>query len=133
MSQGQDWNTPDPQAAYQQPQYGQPPQGQGYPPAVYQQPSFPPGPGGYGTPPVMQVMPKNPAIALLISFFIPGVGSMYAGKTNTGVIILVCYIVALGLSFLLIGVPFAIGLWIWGMIDAYKAAQVWNQAHGIVS
>jgi len=33
----------------------------------------------------------------------------------------------------LIGIPFAIGIWIWGMIDAYQGAQAWNRAHGILS
>src|SRR5579859_1904758 len=102
MSQGQDWNTPDAQPAYQQPQYDQPPPGQAYPPAVYQQPPFPPGQGGYGAPPVMQVMPKNAALAIIISFFIPGVGSLYAGKTTTGIIILACYFVSWLLTIVLI-------------------------------
>ena len=114
MSQGQDWigpaDTPSgqqyqqPQSGqqYQQPQFGQPyespqfgqpyqqPQGQpGYPVAPYQQPY----PQGYpaGGP---QVVPKNPGIALLISFFLPGVGSLYAGKVTTGVIIIACYIIS---------------------------------------
>ncbi len=133
MSQGQDWNSPDTPPAYQQPQpqYAQPPQGQAYPPAVYQQQPYPPG-QGYGAPP-MQVMPKNAALALIISFFIPGVGSLYAGKTTTGIIILACYIVSWVLTIVLIGFVGVFGFWIWGMIDAYQAAQAWNRAHGIES
>jgi TM2 domain-containing membrane protein YozV len=144
MSQDQDWNTPGGQAyqpsyqqpqgqAYQQPSYGQayqPPQGQnGFPPAPYQQPY----PAGYGAPPVMQVAPKNPGIALLISFFIPGVGSLYAGKTNTGVIILIGYVISWVLTIVIIGFLGVFGFWVWGMIDAYTAAQSWNRVRGIES
>jgi TM2 domain-containing membrane protein YozV len=145
MSQGQDWNTPSaapapPQSPYGQ-GYPQPPQGQnGFPPAPYQQPyppqAYPPQPyppQGYGMPPVMQIQPKSAGIALLISFFIPGVGSMYAGKTNTGVIILIGYVVSWVLTIVLIGFAGVFGFWVWGMIDAYQAAQSWNRAHGIIS
>ena len=132
MSQGQGWNTPDDAPYYQQQPTGQaypPPPQAGYPVTPYQQP-YPP---GYAAPPVVAVVPKSPAIALLISFFIPGVGSLYAGKINTGVIILICSVISWVMSAFLIGIPFAIGLWVWGMIDAYKGAQDWNRAHGIAS
>jgi TM2 domain-containing membrane protein YozV len=136
MSQGQDWNAP-----YQQPSAGQaypppaagqayPPPGQnGYPPAQYQQPY----PQGYPAPPVMQLVPKNAGLALLISFFLPGVGSMYAGKTTTGVIILVGYIISWVLTIVIIGFVGLFGFWVWGLIDAYQAAQAWNRARGIES
>lgn len=132
MSQGQDWNAPGAQAYQQHESGGQayPPQGQnGYPVAPYQQP-YPP---GYGAPSAMQVAPKNPGIALLISFFIPGVGSLYASKTNTGLIILIGYIISWVLTIVIVGFVGVFGFWVWGMIDAYQAAQAWNRAHGIVS
>jgi TM2 domain-containing membrane protein YozV len=143
MSQGQEWSgsaaTPSGQQPqfgqpyqqppqygqpYQQPQYGQPYQQPGYPVAPYQQGY----PQGYS-----QVVPKNPGIALLISFFIPGVGSLYAGKVSTGVTILACYIVSWILTIIIIGFVGVFGFWIWGMIDAYQAAQAWNRQHGLVS
>ncbi len=34
------------------------------------------------------VAPKNPAVSLIVSFFIPGVGSMVNGDTVIGVVIL---------------------------------------------
>jgi TM2 domain-containing membrane protein YozV len=110
------------QQGYQQP-YQQPFQ-QGYQ-QPYQQ--------GYAGQPVTQVIPKNAGIALLISFFIPGVGSLYAGKTNTGVIILIGYIVSWLLTLVIIGYIGVFGFWVWGMIDAYQAAQAWNRARGILS
>jgi TM2 domain-containing membrane protein YozV len=109
--------------AYQQPQ-GQP----GYPVAPYQQP-YPQGYPAAGS----QVVPKNPGIALLISFFLPGVGSLYAGKVTTGVIIIACYIVSWILTIVIIGFVGVFGFWVWGMIDAYQAAQTWNRQHGLVS
>jgi len=132
MSQGQDWNAPSGAQPYQQPPVDQAyqPQGQnGYPPAPYQQPY----PTGYAAPPIMQVVPKNAGIALLISFFVPGVGSMYAGKTNTGVIILIGYIVSWVLTIVIIGFVGVFGFWVWGLIDAYQGAQAWNRARGIES
>lgn len=81
----------------------------------------------------MVVTPKNPAVSLLVSFFIPGVGSLMNGDTTIGVVILTLFVVSVGLSFFLIGLPFALGLWIWGMIDAYQGAQRWNARHGIIS
>jgi TM2 domain-containing membrane protein YozV len=151
MSQGQDWNAPGAAPAYQQPPFDQAyqpspvnqayqqPQGQnGYQPVAYQQQPYQqahqqPFQQGYAGPPVTQVVPKNGGIALLISFFIPGVGSLYAGKTNTGVIILVGYIVSWLLTLVIIGFVGVFGFWVWGMIDAYQAAQAWNRERGIVS
>jgi TM2 domain-containing membrane protein YozV len=84
-------------------------------------------------PGLMVVAPKNPAISLIVSFFIPGVGSMINGDSGIGVAILLLWLAGLGLSVFLIGVPLAIGAWIWGMIDAYQGAQRWNARHGIIS
>jgi len=81
----------------------------------------------------MVVAPKNPAISLIVSFFLPGVGSMINGNTNRGILILVLYVVGVLSAVLLIGVPLAIGAWIWGLVDAYQGAQAWNRAHGILS
>jgi TM2 domain-containing membrane protein YozV len=127
MSQSQDWNTPYQQQPTDQP-YQQPGQNH-YQPAPYQQPY----PQDYPAPPVTQVLPKNAGVALLISFFLPGVGSMYAGKTNTGVIILVGYIISWVLTIVIIGFVGIFGFWVWGLIDAYQAAQAWNRARGIES
>lgn len=81
----------------------------------------------------LAVQPKNPAVSLIISFFIPGVGSMVNGDVGTGVAILVLWIVGIVLAFVVIGFVLIIGAWIWGMIDAYQGAQRWNRAHGIIS
>ena len=80
-----------------------------------------------------QVAPKNPGLALLASFFIPGLGSMIVGRAGIGAAILVGYFIGLLFSFILIGIPFVLAFWIWGMIDAYTGAQSWNARHGIIS
>ena len=131
--------SPGPWGQVQQPQG----QGSGQGPGQYQQAYAQPQPGGYpaaqyqGYPqagyPQAAVAPKNPAISLLLSFFIPGLGSMVNGRVNVGVIILVSYIVGLALTLFIIGIFIAFGVWIWGMIDAYQSAVAWNRAHGIVS
>lgn len=81
----------------------------------------------------MMVAPKNPGIALIVSFFIPGLGSMINGRVGIGATILLVYIAGAVLSVVLIGIPIAIGAWMWGMLDGYKSAQNWNRAHGILS
>jgi TM2 domain-containing membrane protein YozV len=134
MSENHDWTAaggapgqqPPPEQAYPPPA----PAGQyAYQPPPYQQPYR----QGYPAPPYTAVAPKNPGLALLISFFLPGVGSLYASKTNTGIVIIIGYIVSWLLVFVVIGIVGVVGFWIWGMIDAYHAAQAWNRARGIES
>ncbi|HUZ55806.1 MAG TPA: hypothetical protein VMU94_25165 [Streptosporangiaceae bacterium] len=107
---------------------------------VRYQPNAQPAPGANQPVPYAQqayqqqpIVAKNPAISLLLSFFIPGLGSMLNDRVNIGVIILVSYAVGWVLTLVLIGFPILFGVWIWGMIDAYQSAVRWNQAHGIIS
>lgn len=79
------------------------------------------------------VLPKNPALSLIVSFFLPGVGSMINGDVNIGIVILALYVGGIVLSVFLIGIPLAIAGWVWGLVDAYQGAQRWNRAHGIIS
>jgi TM2 domain-containing membrane protein YozV len=129
-------------APYQPQQFAQPsPYGQ---PQAYAQPQPYAQPQGlaagqpYGQPqagyPVQQVVaPKNPAIGVVLSFFIPGLGTMVNGNVGRGVLILALYVVGFLLAFFFIGIPIMIGVWIWGLIDGYTSAQQWNRQHGIVS
>lgn len=92
----------------------------------------------YAGPPQAQVaphavLPKNPALGVILSFFIPGLGSMVNGDGARGGIILGVYVIGWFLAFFLIGIPVLIGAWIWGLVDGYLSAQRWNLAHGIVS
>jgi TM2 domain-containing membrane protein YozV len=83
----------------------------------------------YGT----TVAPKSPAVSVLLSVFIPGLGSMVNGNVGVGVAILMLNIVGWILALALIGIPLAIGTWIWGLVDAHQSAQRWNREHGIIS
>ena len=109
-------------------------------PDQWQQPRTPPGylsaqqqPYGYQQPygqqyPV-QVAPRSPALGLIVSFFLPGVGSMMAGKTGKGIGILIGWLLCL----VLVGFVVMPAFWIWGLVAAYRDAVAWNRAHGIVS
>ena len=134
---GQQWQDPPPD---QQPQTWQQPgqQWQDAPPDqqphTWQQPGQQ-WQGSYGAQYQMRpvVAPRSPALGVLLSFFIPGLGSMVNGRPGKGVLILVTYFIGWALVLLLIGVPILFGAWIWGMVDGYKAAQAWNGSHGIIS
>ena len=67
----------------------------------------------------------NPILALVISFFLPGIGSVYAGKVMMGIVI---FIIAIILALLYTMVSFwlvilYIIVWIYGMYDAYTTAK----------
>ena len=61
---------------------------------------------------------KTPIVAALLSFLIPGVGQFYNGDMKKGALILAG---ALIVGPLTAGVVF-VGLWIYGMYDAYQVA-----------
>jgi len=135
-----------PQYRPQEDPYGAQPQG----PAQAQvrpqdqgMPQYQDAPQGYGAPqgyavPQYQaagqvVLPKNPALGVILSFFIPGLGSMVNGDGARGAIILGVYVVGWILALFLIGIPILFGAWVWGLVDGYLSAQRWNLAHGITS
>jgi TM2 domain-containing membrane protein YozV len=101
-----------------------------------------PVPAGYESPLQQQygvrqyyhtVQPRNAALAVIASLFIPGLGSMINGKAGKGVLILCCYIVAAISCLFLIGFILAPAVWIWGMVAGYQDATKWNREHGILS
>jgi len=101
------------------------------PPGSTPSPSVPaPHPhGGYPA----QVAPKNPGIALVASFFFPGLGSLMNGEAGKGIGIFVGYVFSWMLTIILIGFIGVFGFWVWGMVDGYQGARKWNAAHGIIS
>jgi TM2 domain-containing membrane protein YozV len=67
----------------------------------------------------------NPILAVVISFFLPGIGSVYAGKTMMGLVI---FIIAIILAILYTMVFYYIIIlyiivWLYGMYDAYTTAK----------
>lgn len=87
----------------------------------------------YGLVPAVHVAPKNPAISLLASFFVPGLGSLLNGDVAKAIAIFVGYVISWMLTVVLIGFVGLFGFWIWGMVDAYQGAQRWNARRGILS
>lgn len=80
---------------------------------------FGPGPGAIAADIYGEMGPKSPGLALVLSFFICGVGQMYNGQVGKGIGMLVFCVV---LWFVLLGWV----IWIWSMIDAYSTAKAIN-------
>ena len=83
---------------------------------------------------------KDPAISLILSLFIPGVGSMVNGDVGAGVGFLGLYIFGLVLVICLgwiligfIGLPLMVVAWGWGMYHAYQGAVELNRRNGYQS
>lgn len=83
--------------------------------------------------PVVRVSPKSPGLALLGSFFVPGLGQLINGEAAKGIVIFGLWCMALLLIFVLVGFFIAPAVWLWGMVDAYTSAQRWNARYGILS
>jgi TM2 domain-containing membrane protein YozV len=81
----------------------------------------------------VQVQPKSPGLAILLSFLLPGLGSMYASRAGRGALILGLYLLSWVLTLILIGFLGVFGCWIWGMVAGYGDAIAWNLQRGIES
>ncbi|MFV0524654.1 MAG: DUF2510 domain-containing protein [Acidimicrobiales bacterium] len=116
---------------------GNPPAASQYPGNPYPASQYPgnpyPAPQPYAA--AYGVRRRDPALALLCSFFIPGLGNAVAGEAGKGVVIFLLWLVSVFvgsiLFFLLLPLFFPLGVWIYGMVDAYNGAKHWNAAHGI--
>jgi TM2 domain-containing membrane protein YozV len=126
MSEPTDNVPPSDDLGYPRHSEGYPAQQGPYPPAQYPQQHQQPYPQ-------MMVAPKSPGVAVLASFFIPGLGSMISGRGGMGALILCLYIVSWILTIVLIGFIGVFGFWLWGMIQGYADAVAWNRSHGIIS
>lgn len=65
---------------------------------------------------------KNPVLSLILSFFFPGLGSIFNGDTVKGIGIYLGTIIGM----LLLVIPGVI-VWIYGMYDAYSTAKKMNE------
>jgi len=65
----------------------------------------------------------SPILALILSFFVPGLGQFYTGQMVKAVLLFLLALVCVALSFALIGIPLYLIVWIYSMYDAYTAAQ----------
>ncbi|MEG3181544.1 hypothetical protein [Sphingomonas sp. LT1P40] len=77
------------------------------------------------------------AAAIIVNFFIPGVGSLIIGKTGAGIAQLLIYFVGLLFTLTLIGViiggPMMLAAWIWGLVTAATYDEQPVQVHVIHS
>ena len=71
---------------------------------------------------------KNPALAAILSGIFSGLGQFYNGQAIKGIIMIVLQGVNLMLMLLFVGIFTFIGVWIWGIVDAYKTALRINQS-----
>jgi len=73
---------------------------------------------------------RNPGLAAVCSFFITGLGQIYNGQIFKGLLFMAVWGVAVLMSFLLIGLPILVIVWVWGIIDAYRTAERLNRMAG---
>ncbi len=66
---------------------------------------------------------KSSGIAVILSFFIPGLGQIYNGQIGKGILIIILFVIFGALSSILIGIPFYLALWVYSMYNAYKVAE----------
>ena len=65
----------------------------------------------------------SPILALILSFFIPGLGQFYTGQFLKALVLFILAVIFGFLSTMLIGIPFYLVVWVYSMYDAYKSAQ----------
>lgn len=65
-------------------------------------------------------------IVILGNIFVPGVGSLFAGKVGQGIIQLIMAIVGIAMTFTVLLLFFGVIIWgiafVWGMVTAFKYA-----------
>lgn len=66
---------------------------------------------------------KNPGLAGVFSFFIPGLGQVYNGQFTKALGFVLGSLVGAALSPAIVGVFIYIPLWVWAIMDAYQSAQ----------
>ncbi|MGQ4833791.1 MAG: zinc-ribbon domain-containing protein [Candidatus Asgardarchaeia archaeon] len=92
------------------------------PPAPVAQPPQPSVPMQPQPQPMPPSKKKEPILALILSFIIPGLGQMYVGNVKKGIIFLVIAVI-LYILFWVVGFLFAV----YTMYDAYKMAEIYNE------
>jgi TM2 domain-containing membrane protein YozV len=75
---------------------------------------------------------KSPALAVLLSFLLPGLGQIYNDEAKKGVWFLIAAVVSSLMIIILIGLLTTPIIWIWSMVDAYQVADRKNRALGLV-
>lgn len=73
---------------------------------------------------------KNPGVAAVLSFLIPGLGQLYNGQLKKMALFLVLDAANILLTFVVIGYITGFITWIAAIIDAYRSAERINKEEG---
>ncbi len=65
----------------------------------------------------------SPLVAVILSFFIPGLGQLYTGQLMKAIVLFVLAVIFGALSIIWIGIPLYLVVWIYSMYDAYVTAK----------
>ena len=79
------------------------------------------------TPPGPPVFYKNPAVAVVLSFFWAGLGQLYNGQIAKGIIFIIVYAICALSCYIIIGFITTPIVWVIGMVDAYSSATKINE------
>ena len=75
----------------------------------------------------MTLPPKNPGLAAVASFFFAGLGQIYNGEITKGIILMIAQVINFCLIFVVIGIITYPITWGYGIWDAYKTAEKYNE------
>ncbi|WP_017549674.1 hypothetical protein [Salinicoccus carnicancri] len=70
---------------------------------------------------------KSSGLAAVLSFFITGLGQIYNGEIFKGIILMLIQLINGALTVILIGYLFLPIVWLYGIINAYRAAERYNR------
>ena len=70
---------------------------------------------------------KEPILSLILSFFIPGLGQIYNGDTNLGIILIIATVASWLLTLACVGFFIFIAIWAFAMYEAYTTAEKINR------
>jgi len=76
---------------------------------------------------------KEPLLALILSFLLPGLGQIYNGDTNNGMMLIVGTVASWLMTSVCIGVFLFIGIWAYAMYDAYTRAEKINRGEIVLA
>ena len=87
----------------------------------------------YGSEPYQQELamttqPKQFWLAFVLNFFLPGAGHLYAGRNQTGAILLIANVISWSLTFIYIGFVGVLITWVWALVDSDAVVKAYNSA-----
>ncbi|MBI4813814.1 MAG: hypothetical protein HY802_05830 [Methanobacterium sp.] len=70
-------------------------------------------------------MAKNPILAAILSFIIPGLGEIYAGKTMMGIVLVILTIILTAAIYMVTSYAWIayIIVWLYAIYDSYTTAK----------